>query len=215
MRDTGHMWFTYLPVLHWEISNASIYSCCRSLWGIRATGFTAVSDKLKSWLIKNASCRWFLKWESPELQGIPHYPVPHSVFTHIWGETFEEQVGEAVTKFWGSYPQTTDFPRENGQNLTYAICPTHGHDTNCCTLFIWKNCVHSNLVLITPYMHHFLWADIPCLEAVCYKWHFAGGNCPEITRSSCTSVCSGALYTLLEGLLVVTAGNWGCDLWKL
>lgn len=63
----------------------------------------------------------------------------------------------------------------------------------------------SNLVLVTPYLHHFLHADISCLEAVCSKWHFAGGNWPEITKTSCTFVHSGALSILLRDLLAVAA----------
>lgn len=111
-----------------------------------------------------------LKCESSEIQGAPVIKVPTvcsctCVGWNFWGKNW-------VQVFWiveGHIHRPQIFLRKWSESHICHFLPL---------LFLiqalaHKNCVHCNLVLITPYLHHFLRADFPCVVAVCCQWHLA------------------------------------------
>ena len=110
-----------------------------------------------------------LKCESSEIEGIPVIKSPHWLFLYMYGVKLQRQIlSTSVLNCWRSYPPKV-FLRKWSESHMCHFLPL---------LFLiqalaHKNCVHRNLVVITQYLHHFLWADFPRLMAVCCQWHFA------------------------------------------
>jgi hypothetical protein len=50
-------------------------------------------------------------------------------------------------------------------------------------LIYLKGNVHTTPVLVNPYLHHLLWAEIHHLNTFCFKSHLSGPNWPQFTRT--------------------------------